>query len=244
MKPEEIKLSDWMRILFGDVPPEFYAELIIRAFLVYALLMISMRLMGTRMSGQLSRLDLAAMVALASAIGVPILSPVNGLLPAFIIAFIVVAMSRVIAKLSFKNQHFEQVTQDDIDVLVEESVMQPEILKRTRISRERLFAQLRSGKVSHLGKVKRVYLEAGGSFSIIENEDSQPGLMVLPEWDEDFIDDTLKKTDIVVCRNCGEKKPDNAPANKSTKCPHCGDADWTRASIGKSRLQINYIPKF
>jgi len=233
MKSDEIKLGDWARILFGQVPPEFYAELVIRAFLVYALLMVSMRLMGTRMSGQLSRLDLAAMVALASAIGVPILSPSNGLLPAFIIAFIVVVISRIIAKLSFKSQHFEQVTQDDIDVLVEESVMQPEILKRTRISRERLFAQLRSEKVMHLGKVKRVYLEAGGNFSIVENEEPKPGLMVLPEWDEDFIHDKLKETDVVVCRNCGEKKPADAPANKATTCPHCGDADWTKAVMEK-----------
>jgi len=233
MKSDEIKLSDWMRILFGQVPPEFYAELVIRVCLIYALLMLSMRLMGTRMSGQISRLDLAAMVALASAIGVSILSPSNGILPAFIIAFIIVIISRIIAKLSFKNQHFEQVTQDDIDVLVEESVMQPEILKRTRVSRERLFAQLRSEKIAHLGKVKRLYLEAGGDFSIVENEDPKPGLMVLPEWDKDFIHSQLKETDVIVCRNCGEKKPDKAPANKTTKCPHCGDADWTKAVMEK-----------
>jgi len=233
MKPEEIKLSDWIRILFGQVPPEFYIELIIRAFLIYALLMICMRLMGNRMSGQISRIDMAAMVALASAIGVPMLSPTNGMLPAFIIAFIVVAISRIIAKLSFRNQHFEEITQDDIDVLVEESVMQPEIMKRTRISRERLFAQLRSEKIAHLGKVKRVYLEAGGTFSLVENEEPKPGLMVLPEWDEDFIHDKLQETDIIICRNCGEKKPDNAPADKSTKCPHCGDSDWTKAFTEK-----------
>src|SRR3954465_422838 len=113
MKPDEIKLSDWMRILFGQVPPEFYIELVIRVFLIYALLMLSMRLMGTRMSGQISRLDLAAMVDLALAIGGYIVFSPNGILQAFIIAFIIVIISRIIAKLSSKNQHFEQVTQDD-----------------------------------------------------------------------------------------------------------------------------------
>jgi uncharacterized membrane protein YcaP (DUF421 family) len=152
MKTEEIKLTDWVRILFGEVPPEFYLELVIRALIVYAILMISMRLMGSRMSGQISRLDLAAMVALASAIGVPMVSPSNGMLPAIIIAFIVVAISRLIAIWSFRNQHFEQLTQDNIDVLVEESVMQPDIMKQTRITRERLFAQLRSENISHWAK--------------------------------------------------------------------------------------------
>lgn len=233
MKPDQIKLTDWARILFGQVPPGFYAELLIRTCLIHALLMVSMRMMGSRMSGQLSRLNLATMVALASAIGVPILSPSNGLLPAFVIAFVVISISRIIAKISFKNQYFEQLTQDDIDVLAEESVMQPDTMKRVRISRERLFAQLRSEQIAHLGKVKSVYLEAGGDFSIVENEDVKPGLMVLPEWDNDFIQDSLKETDVVVCRKCGEKKPDYAPANKSTKCPHCGNADWTKAVLEK-----------
>jgi predicted nucleic-acid-binding Zn-ribbon protein len=84
-----------------------------------------------------------------------------------------------------------------------------------------------------LGKIKRLYLEAGGNFSIVENEEAKPGLMVLPEWDEDFIKDTLNETDTVVCRNCGEKKPANAPAERSTKCPKCGDSDWTKAVIEK-----------
>ncbi len=233
MKQDDIKIEDWARILFGQVPPEFYAELVIRAFVVYAILTLSMRLMGTRMSGQVSRLDMAAMVSLASAIGVPMLSPYNGMLPAFIIACIVVAISRLVAKWSYNNQQFEQLTQGDVDILVEESVIQQAIMKKTRISRERLFAQLRSEKLSHLGKVKRVYLEAGGTFSIIENDKEIPGLMILPEWDEDFKKDTLKETDTVVCRNCGGKKPDNAPANGSTKCPECSACDWTKAVLEK-----------
>jgi hypothetical protein len=62
MKPEEIKLSDWTRIILGPVPPEFYLELIIRVIFVYLLLMVSMRLLGKRMSTQMSMLELTAMV--------------------------------------------------------------------------------------------------------------------------------------------------------------------------------------
>src|SRR3712207_6549704 len=123
MKPEEIKLNDWARILFGEVPPEFYIELVIRAALVYLLLMLCMRLLGKRMSTQMSRLELAAMVSLASAIGVPMLDPGRGILPAYIFGFVIVVITRLIARKSVKDQHFEQVTQDDVDLLVEDSVM-------------------------------------------------------------------------------------------------------------------------
>jgi uncharacterized membrane protein YcaP (DUF421 family) len=109
MKPEEIKLNDWMRIVFGNVPAEFYIELVIRGFLIYLMLMVSMRLLGKRMSGQVSRIELATLVALASAIGVPMLSPINGILPAFIIAIIIVGISRLLSFLIIKNEKFENV---------------------------------------------------------------------------------------------------------------------------------------
>src|ERR1700712_3170595 len=187
MKPEEIKLTDWSRILLGPVPPEFYVELIIRGCLVYALLMISMRFLGKRMSSQISRLELAALVSLASAIGVPLLSPMNGVLPAFIIAFIIVGFTRLISYISTKSQKFESATQGDLDMLVEDGVMKLDIMKRVRITRERLFAQLRSENLNHLGKVKRVYMEANGTFTLVPNEEKQAGLLVLPDWDEGFI---------------------------------------------------------
>lgn len=231
MKTEEIKLSDWARILFGNVPYSFYFEIAIHAFFVYALLMVSMRLMGTRMSAQVSRLDLAAMVALASAIGVPLLSPQNGLIPAVIIALIVVVINRIIARWSFKNEYVEQLTQGDVDVLIEDMVMQTRNMKKTRISRERLFAELRSEKMSHLGMVKRVYLEADGHFSIIKNEDVKPGLVVLPEWDTEFIQEKVKATDVMVCSNCGNHKPNNTPASEQTNCPNCGKSEWTNAVV-------------
>jgi len=232
MKPEEIKLSDWSRIIFGEVPPEFYLELIIRAILVYFLLVLSMRLLGKRMSTQMSRLELAAMVALASAIGVPMLSADRGILPAYIIAFVIIVITRLIARKSFKDQHFEEVTQGNVDCLVIDSVMNYDVMKKVRVSRERLFSQMRSECILNLGTVNRVYMEANGGFSIIPNSEPKPGLMTLPDWDKDFISRKVKKTDITICKNCGIKKPENiAFLNGDEKCENCKENVWTKAVI-------------
>src|SRR4051794_17099270 len=75
MKPEKIHPDDWLRILVGEVPATYFIELIIRAAVVYLILMVSMRLMGKRMSSQLSRNELAALVSLAAAVGIPMMSP-------------------------------------------------------------------------------------------------------------------------------------------------------------------------
>ena len=233
MKPEDIKWNDWKRIFIGDVPPEFYLELAIRGVLAYLLLAISMRLLGKRMAAGLSPVELCALVALGSAIGVPLLSPMNGMLPAFIITFIIVLMTRLIAKLSFKSRRFEKAAQGALDTLVEDGVMQLDILQKVRITRERLFAQLRSQNLVQLGNVKRVYMEPNGSFTLITDKGGEPGLMVLPDWDKAFVKEKVSETNIVICKECGEKKPVQQPSAEAVKCVNCGASDWVKAVVEK-----------
>ncbi|MEX8547299.1 MAG: DUF421 domain-containing protein [Mucilaginibacter sp.] len=228
MKPNEIHLQDWFRILVGEVPASFYIELVIRATFFYLLLLIAIRMMGKRMSSQLSRNDLAAMVSLAAAIGVPLQAPDRGIIPAVIIAFVVVFVARWVAAKSFKDQNFEKFSQGNIGVLVKDSVLDLDMMKKVRISRERLVAQLRKNSIKQLGSVKRFYMEAGGSFTLIQEENAKPGLSILPHWDKDFNASLKKSNELKVCQTCGTTKK-NPFNDKNTKCPTCGDTNWTDA---------------
>src|SRR5438270_3226136 len=102
MKPEDIKLGDWMRIFIGEAPPAFFLELVIRVFIIFFLLIVSMRLLGRRMAGQLNRIEIIALFSLAAAIGVPLQAPDRGILPAFVIALIVVLVGRLVSTLAFR----------------------------------------------------------------------------------------------------------------------------------------------
>jgi len=227
MKPLDLKLSDWARLLIGEVPGSFYIELIIRAFVIYLLLTVSMRLLGKRMSSQLGRNDLAAMVTLAAAIGVPLQAPNRGLLPAIVIALVVVFLGRWIAAKAFRDQGFEKFSQGNIDVLVADSVMNLDRMKTVRISRERLVAQLRSSSIKQLGEVKRLYIEANGSFTLIAEEEPRPGLSILPRWDEDFNSRFKKHKEMMVCQTCGITQ--QMPFDLKATCPNCKDCVWTNA---------------
>ncbi|HEY0742788.1 MAG TPA: hypothetical protein VGD40_15065 [Chryseosolibacter sp.] len=66
MKPEQIYLWDWERILLGEVPPAFLLEIVLRIIVVYLILTVAMRILGKRMAAQLTRNELAAMVSLAA----------------------------------------------------------------------------------------------------------------------------------------------------------------------------------
>jgi len=163
MKSYEIVMDDWMKILIGNVPIHFFLEVVFRVLFVFLLLIFSMRLMGKRMASQLSRNEMVAMSSLAAAIGIPIQAPDRGLLPALIVAIIVILGQRWIARIAAWNEQFEEVSQGDIGVLVYDGVLNIKEMKITRISRERLFAQLRSEGIKHLGQVQRFYFEANGT---------------------------------------------------------------------------------
>jgi uncharacterized membrane protein YcaP (DUF421 family) len=234
MKPEDVKLWDWERLFLGEVPPAFILEVVVRMALVYVILMVSMRILGKRMSAQFTRNELAALVSLAAAIGVPILAPDRGVLPAVVIAIVVVTISKVVAQMSAKNEKVEKVTQGTIDTLVSDGVMDFEAMRRTRISKERIMAQLRSENLLQMGEVKRLYLEANGSFTLIKNEEPYHGLAVIPEGDPEFLQ-LLRLNRQLVCHECGNL---NESRDGKMKCANCGNVHWV-ASVESALVPVH-----
>ena len=134
MKAEDIKLTDLHRIFIGDVPGTFFIEVVVRTILIYFLLIVSIRLMGKRMALQLNITELTAMVALAAAIGVPMQAPDRGILPAVIIAVVVVIAERSITAFTLKNKTAETVFHGNLNVLIQDSVINFECLKHVSLS--------------------------------------------------------------------------------------------------------------
>lgn len=225
MKPEDIHINDWHRIFIGDVPGGFYLEVVLRIAVIYLLLMVSMRLMGKRMASQLSRSEMIAMVSLAAAIGVPLQSPDRGILAAVVIAAIMILVQQLIASFSTKSQRFETLTQGDITPLIEDSCLNLENMKMTGITRERAFSQLRGESIRHLGEVKRLYFEAGGSFTLIKNYDNVPGLPILPFWDKEYQQEISETCEELVCEKCGMQGPDA----ENESCQNCNNKSFIQA---------------
>jgi hypothetical protein len=225
MKPEELSLSDFNRILIGEIPAFFFIELIFRAFLIYALLIVSMRLMGKRMSAQISRNEMAAVVSLAAAVGIPLMNPDRGILPPVVITVVIILFTNLVSRRTSRSENFESLTQDDLDVLVQDGVLNLPTMEHTRISKERIFAQLRSLGIYHLGMVNRLYIEANGMFSLVKEKEPGIGLSVLPDIDPEFAKRKLNKTDDFVCCHCGTVAK-TLISTMRTKCPTCKSVEW------------------
>lgn len=225
MEKEKIHLTDIQRILLGEVPGEFYIELVIRALFCYIVIIFAMRLMGSRISANLSRNELAAIAALAASTGVPLTDPSKGLLPALVAAALVVMIQRLISRKAAEDKAFEKLTQGDISTLVKDGEMQLKDMHLTRITRDRLTAHVRGEGLEHLGAVKRLYLEAGGNFTLIKEPQPGPGLTVIPEWDTDFREAQRKDDKVQACCSCGH----TVEWRYTGECEKCGKNEWIKA---------------
>ena len=111
MKKEDIKFGDWHRWLFGEAPPSFVGETALRAFLIFLLMVLIMRLMGRRMKGQMSVTELAVVLTLGAVIAGPMQIPTAGLLPSVAVLLALLFMHRFTNWLAFKSRRAELVQQ-------------------------------------------------------------------------------------------------------------------------------------
>ncbi|TWV98732.1 YetF domain-containing protein [Chitinophaga pinensis] len=231
MDPQSIHFNDWQRLLFGNAPPEFLIEVLIRAIIIYAVLLFVIRLLGKRMSGQLSITEMAVMLTLGAIISVPMQMPERGILHGVVMLFFVLAFQRGFTWFVFKSRKVEDITQGAVSILIKDGILELEELRKLNISREQLFAILRSEEIYHLGQIKRVYQEANGNFSIYKADPVKPGYSILPKMDDRLGTDIQRPADdaLLACRHCG-----NTIRIQSDKsCPVCGDKDWEKAVLAK-----------
>jgi len=229
MKPEDIHITDYMRILLGEVPWSFLIEVIVRIGFIYLLLMVSMRLMGKRMASTLSNNELAALVSLAAAVGVPMLAPDRGMLPALIIAIIVLGIQRLISYYTYRSKKLEFMALGDISVMVKDGKMLMDVMKLNRVTPERMLAEFRSAGITNLGSVRRAYFEATGEFTKFLYENPRPGLCILPLWDKKFIGEQQVAIGIYACGNCGNTT--EKEKEKAWPCSNCGHNQWAEAIV-------------
>ncbi|HEY0055475.1 MAG TPA: YetF domain-containing protein [Pedobacter sp.] len=230
MEKADIKLSDFQRILFGEAPPEFLMEVLFRTLIIFLALLVFLRLIGKRMGGVLTISELAVMLTLGAILAVPMQMPDRGVLQGIVILVTVLLMQRGLNLWEFKNRKVEKITQGEMTLLVKDGVIKTGNMALSRISRQQLFAQLRKKNINNLGKVKRMYLEACGVFSIYEYPDVRPGLSVLPVRDTDLYEKRKhNESDLICCCDCGNTLSENSV--NSRKCELCGNEEWTKAII-------------
>jgi uncharacterized membrane protein YcaP (DUF421 family) len=172
----ENTLSVVHRILIGENPWSFLLEVSVRSAIIYVVLFITMRLMGRRMAAQLSVSELAVMITLGAAVGVPLQTVEQGLLSAAVLLVCALVFQRGLSTLSFRRRSIEVRIQGDVTLLLIDGRLLMGNLTASRLTPARIFSELQTQGVSQLGELRRVYLESTGDLSIVRFKRPRYGL--------------------------------------------------------------------
>ncbi|MGN6419866.1 MAG: DUF421 domain-containing protein [Pseudobacter sp.] len=222
MDKSSIKLSDWQRILFGEAPPAFLLEALVRTVIIYCILLFVIRLSGKRMSGQLTSTEMAVMLVLGAIVSAAMQSPDRGIIQGIFLLFLILGFQQLLSNWMRRNEKVEAVVLGKTVILVKDGVLQLDVMDNESVSREQLFTALRNEGIYNLGEVKRLYLEATGSFNIYKMENARSGLDLLP--DADFSIHSIQlRTQSQVCHTCGNS---SIRQHANGYCAVCGDHNW------------------
>jgi uncharacterized membrane protein YcaP (DUF421 family) len=221
------------RLLIGSEPFRFLGEIALRTLVVYLALMVAVRLLGKRMSGQITNLELGVMITLGAIVAVPMEMSDRGILPAVVLLASVLSLQAGLSYLGTRSLRLEQIVVGKGIALVKDGTLLVEHLRETGLSQQQLFSALRSEKVRQLGEIRRVYLEGHGAFSIIRREKPEPGLSVLPADDSELQARMAASKERSVCAYCG-----NMPSSGAADpCDNCGRQAWQSAVLAASEAK-------
>jgi uncharacterized membrane protein YcaP (DUF421 family) len=166
----EVRPLDWFRMLLGEAPLLYYAEVALRVVMLFAMLLLVLRLLGKREHDNLSPMQQMLMIALGSAAGDVMIYPQ---IPIGYALLVLIGMSVLTILLERTAAAFRPV-RDYVEsrprVLVKDGEVDFDALGRERTSERELSAALRAKGAVALAQVDLAVLEVTGAISVVLND--------------------------------------------------------------------------
>src|SRR5215813_11499612 len=110
------------------------AEKILRPIVVYAFLVISLRLSGKRELVQLNPFDLVVLLTLSNTVQNAIIGEDNSVTGGIIGATSLLVVNYLVIRFLYDHHKIEQFIEGDCDILIDNGVLQPRALKHELIT--------------------------------------------------------------------------------------------------------------
>jgi uncharacterized membrane protein YcaP (DUF421 family) len=141
-------------------------EFVIRGIIVYAFLLVLLRLTGKRQVGQLAPFDLVLLLVLSNAVQNSMNGGDNSLIGGLISAATLVLLNYVIGLATYRNKKLESLIEGRPQLLVHNGKLFEDVLTRAQMTHHELNAALRRSGVACIEDVHSAVLENNGSISV------------------------------------------------------------------------------
>ena len=142
-------------------------EKILRPIVVYAFLVISLRLAGKRELVQLNPFDLVVLLTLSNTVQNAIIGDDNSVVGGIIGATSLLATNFLVVRFLYGHRELDQLVEGRAEVLIENGKVRPQHLKSELITMAQLEAAARKQGFSALSDVSQCVLEPGGTLTFL-----------------------------------------------------------------------------
>jgi uncharacterized membrane protein YcaP (DUF421 family) len=166
-------MEKWYSINWQEVfvPSMSIVELFVRGSLVYLALFFVLRSLPTRQLGALGITDLLVVVLFTEAAQNAMASHYTSITEGAILVGTVIFWSYLLNWLGYKFPRFQRFINPPPLLIVKNGSTIDRHLERELITDDELMSQLRQQGVEYLDDVKKAYLEADGSISILKKDE-------------------------------------------------------------------------
>jgi uncharacterized membrane protein YcaP (DUF421 family) len=155
-----MQIEMW-RHMFGLGLP--IAEKILRPILVYAFLIVGLRLAGKRELAQLNPFDLVVLLTLSNTVQNAIIGDDNSVSGGLIGATTLLVVNYVLVRFMSSHESLERLVEGDPDMLIEHGVIKYDCLKKEAITIGELLGAAHKQGFASLDEIDGAVLEPSGS---------------------------------------------------------------------------------
>ena len=143
------------------------AEKMLRPVVVYAFLVVGLRLAGKRELAQLNPFDLIVLLTLSNTVQNAIIGDDNSVTGGLLGAATLLGVNALVVRFLYRHEQLERLVEGEPDVLIENGKIRFDRLKTELITLPELESAVHKQGFASLDEVDRAVLEPGGTVSFI-----------------------------------------------------------------------------
>ena len=144
---------------------------VIRAFVIYAIMLVLFRIIGTRALSQTTTFDLVLLLFISEAIQQALIDSDNSMTNALLLVITLLGINVLLSVVKQRSKKFEQLMDGTPVVLVEDGTVHRARMEKDRVDESDI---LESARILHgverMDQVKYAVLEKSGEISVIRRE--------------------------------------------------------------------------
>ncbi|MGZ5034170.1 MAG: DUF421 domain-containing protein [Usitatibacter sp.] len=145
-------------------------ELIVRSAVVYAFLLVILRITGKRQVGQLAPFDLVLLLVLSNAVQNSMNGGDNSMIGGIISATTLIALNYAIGYATFRSKRLEAIIEGRPQVLIHNGHLFQDVMAKSQLTHHELEAALRQAGCANIGDCHSAILENNGSVSVVQKK--------------------------------------------------------------------------